>query len=171
MTRRDRLRARAGSRPTATVGLPQDPAGYAEAEAALERADATVRAARAAGLEDLDDVEQALAAARAELAELPVEVFELRCLTPRAWDDLVNDHPPTDEQRRQGWAWNVDSFRPALLAETVITPDEDQEEPLTARHWVEVAEEGELTPGELELLFATAVGLNQRQPRLDLGKG
>lgn len=96
-------------------------------------------------------------------------VVSLRCLAPDDWEDLIDAHPPDDEQRKQGWQWDVKAFRPALLAASVVTPD--GEEPLEVRGWTEVAEEGQLTAGELEELFGTAVNLNTRRPSVAVGKG
>jgi hypothetical protein len=166
-SRRDRLRDRA--LPTTAVPLPVDPVAHALAQAQLERAENALAVAHARQVPDLEVHQRAVQLAEDALAALPVEVFQLRCLPPQRWDELVEAHPPTDEQRRAGWSWNVTTFRPVVLEACVLTPDGD--EPLTARHWVEVAEEGEMRVGELELLFAEAVQLNARQPRLDLGKG
>lgn len=106
-------------------------------------------------------------------AEVPIprldEVVSLRCLSVDDWELLVASHPPTDDQAGKGWLWNVKTFRPALLAACVVTPE--GEEPLGERGWVEAAEEGQLTQGELELLFVTAVNLNARQPTVAVGKG
>ena len=58
---------------------------------------------------------------------------------------------------------------PALLAECVAAPE--GEKALTEMDWRQAAVEGQLTAGELDLLFATAVNLNARQPDVSVGKG
>lgn len=166
-TRRDRLRARA--LPTTTVPLPADPVAHAIATAELERAEGALQSARARDVPDLDVHLRAVQLAQDALDALPVDVYTLRCLAPKRWDELVDAHPPTDEQRKAGWSWDVRSFRPAVLDACVLTPD--NEEPLGLRGWVEIAEEGQMRPGELDLLFAEAVQLNARQPRVTVGKG
>lgn len=164
---RDQLRSRI--LPTSRVPLPAEPAAYAAAEDAVQAADRALQDAQARGLLDTADQVGALDAARAALAGQRALLFELRCLAPKKWDDLVDAHPPTEAQRELGWQWNVETFRPALLAATVVP--ESGEQPLDVRGWVEVAEEGQLTSGELDLLFGSAVALNKKAPRLDLGKG
>ena len=99
----------------------------------------------------------------------PDELFELRALPPDEWEILVDEHPPTEEQRARGDSWNVLTFRPALLAACVLTPD--GEEPLTAEDWAELAAGRGMAAGELNLLYGTALDLNDRTPRDDVGKG
>ena len=169
MSRRDRLRARPSKLPTAECPLPADPAAYAAAEQAVALLEAFRKGVDPGDDEQLQRAQSRLDAARQALADLDVEVYRFRCLEPKRWEELVDAHPPTDEQRRGGWQWDVATFRPALLAACDIPPD--GEDALDARAWVEVAEEGQMTPGELEKLFATAVQLNARAPSPSLGKG
>lgn len=172
MSRRDRLRARPSRLPTAEVPLPADPAAHAAAEqrvALLEAFRAQLAVDVDVDGDQLQLAQQQLDDARQALAELDVEVFTFRCIEPARWEQLVDAHPPTDEQRRNGWQWNVPEFRPAVLAACYV-PEPDGEV-LDARAWVEIAEEGQMRPGELEQLFAAAVQLNARAPSPSLGKG
>lgn len=169
MTLRDRLRARPSKLPTAEARIPADPAAHAAAERVVALLEAAVATAVELGDGPGEQVARAqLDEARDALAAQPAETFTFRCLPGKRWEELVDAHPPTDEQRRQGWQWDVPTFRPALLAACHI-PDDEQDH-LDVRGWVEVAEEGQLRPGELELLFATAVQLNARAPSASLGK-
>lgn len=163
----DRLRARKLAQEE--VVLPADPVGYASAERAVERAERAVLQGQAAGRTDLGPEIAALADARAVLTDQPVEVFTVRCLAAERYEELVEDHPPTDPQRKQGWLWNVDSFRPALLAAAVSTAEGEPD--LAELDWRQLARDGNLAVGELDLLFYTAVQLNTRQPQVSTGKG
>lgn len=96
------------------------------------------------------------------------ERFELQALLPEQWDDLVLAHPPTEAQREQGAGLNVVTFRPALLAASVITPP--GEEPLTVKDWEELLVGGFLSAGEANALYNTAYLLNDRSPLVTVGK-
>lgn len=167
MTLRDRLRAR--QLPTAEARISADPVAYRAAEQYLEACTRTLQLVQVRGDVDLAPYRRAVEQAQAALDAQPVEVFTLKCLAPAEWEALVDVHPPTDEQRKQGWSWNVATFRPALLAECVAAPE--GEKALTEMDWRQLAEEGQLAAGELDLLFATAVQLNARQPDVSVGKG
>lgn len=170
MTLRDTLRARPSKLPTAEARIPADPAAYTRIEQGVAILEAAAAAAVEDGPEPAATAQAQLKQGRAELAAQPALLFTFRCLPAKQWEELVDAHPPTDEQRRQGWQWDITTFRPAVLAACHI-PDRD-EDGLDVRGWVEIAEEGQLRPGELEHLFATAVQLNARQPpALHLGKG
>ncbi|TAK32329.1 MAG: hypothetical protein EPO40_03100 [Myxococcaceae bacterium] len=166
-TLRDRLRAR--QLPTAVVRLPADPAGYAAAEQYFDAATRALQLAQARQVPDLGPYEQAVKDATAAVEGQAVEVFTLRCLAPADWEALITEHPASDEQRKQGWQWDVVEFRPALLAEAVVAPE--GEKALSESDWRFLAEQGQLTVGELDLLFATAVNLQTRQPQVSVGKG
>lgn len=97
------------------------------------------------------------------------ERIELRAIPADVWEALVAAHPPTKEQREQGAEWNTATFRPALLALSVVTPD--GEEPLTEKDWGQLTTSGAMAAGELTLLFNVAVSLNDRSPLASVGKG
>lgn len=97
------------------------------------------------------------------------EVFELRALSADEWEVLVAEHPPTEAQATRGASWDVTTFRPALLAACVLTPD--GEEPLTAEDWTDLASSGAMAAGEVNLLYGTALELNDRSPLASVGKG
>jgi hypothetical protein len=160
---------RARQLPTAEVPIPVDPVAHAAAERAVEVDRRTLQLAQAQEVDDLSIFRERLQAAQQHLDGLAVMVIRLRCLPPEDWEALVDVHPPTDEQRAAGWQWNVSTFRPALLAASVIADDDDR--PLTEADWLAVAAEGQMRAGELDRVFAAAVNLNARAPEVSTGKG
>lgn len=150
--------------PTQDVPIPRDPAAHAAAEQAVEVATRELQLAHSRGVEDLAPYAAAVDAAQQVLDGQPAIVFTARCIPPGEWEELAAAHPPTTEQRKQGWQWNVATFRAALL-EVAVEPK------LSEHQWHAVAETGKVGLGELDLLFATVVNLNQRQPQVSTGKG
>lgn len=163
----DRLQAR--RLPEEPVAIPVDPVAHRAAERQVEVDTRTLQLALAQGVDDLTIFRERLAAAQAALDALPVETFQLRCLPPEQWEELISEHPPTEAQRKQGWQWDTETFRPALLAASVMVPE--GEKGLTELDWRQLAAHGLLAAGELELIYGTAVALNSRQPQVSTGKG
>jgi hypothetical protein len=97
------------------------------------------------------------------------EVVPLRALPAARWDDLFDEHPPTQEQAQRGELFNRATFRPALIAESVVTPD--GEDPLSAADWADLALHEKITGPQFNQLFHAAWALNDRSPGVDLGKG
>lgn len=150
--------------PTAQVPIPRDPAAHAAAEGEVEAATRELQVARSRGVEDMAPYVAAVEAAQQALDSQVAIVFTARCIPPGEWEELAAAHPPTAEQRKQGWQWNVSTFRAALLEVAV--------EPAMSEHqWHAVAETGKVGLGELDLLFGTVVQLNNRQPQVNTGKG
>jgi hypothetical protein len=81
----------------------------------------------------------------------------------------VELHPATDEQQGQGQRWNATTFRPAVLAACVVTPD--GEDPMSADDWEQAAKLGEIGVGEYNALFNAAINLNLRAPASAVGNG
>lgn len=152
--------------PTTTVQLPVDPVSFAEAEDAVERATRALQDAQLRGApdEDLAQLRSALEAAEGELAGQASIVFTVKPVTAVDWDDLVAAHPPTDDQRKQGWGWNTPNFRAALLS-IALDPT------LSEHQWHAIAESGQIGRGELDALFAAVVQLSSRAPHITVGKG
>lgn len=167
MSLRDRLRAR--QLPTETVRLPLDPAAYARAERELDAATWALEEARARASVDVAELRARVASAREVFDACEVETVTVRALPPAEWEALLDEHPPTDEQRAAGAQWNLHSFRPALLAASVVPADGD--EPSGLDEWEQFAKDGTLAAGELNALFNTAVSLNLRAPSSAVGKG
>ena len=98
----------------------------------------------------------------------PAELVQLRGLPAEEWEALVQLHPPVGAARDEGALWNVVTFRPALLAVSVL-PDEG-EEPLSEQDWAEIIALKTMTSGEINSIYNRAVDLNSRTPDVDLGK-
>jgi hypothetical protein len=58
-------------------------------------------------------------------------VVVLKAIGSKAYDDLIAKHPPTPEQKKEGAAYNPDTFGPALISacsfDPHLTPNEAQE--------------------------------------------
>lgn len=152
--------------PTQDVPIPRDPTAHAAAERAVEVATRNLQVAHSSGAvgDELAPYVAAVEAARQALDGLPAIVFTARCIPPKDWEELAAAHPPSPEERKDGWQWHVESFRPALL-EVAVTPR------LSAQQWQAVAETGKVGLGELNLLFGSVVQLNSREPQVSTGKG
>lgn len=95
-------------------------------------------------LRQIDELEQQV--------EESIYHFRVRAIG-QAWDALIGEHPPSDDQRRAGQRWG-DSFRKAAVAACLIDPtiDSDAE---ADEMW------DSLDKGTRDLLFATAVNANE----------
>lgn len=92
----------------------------------------------------------------------PDERITLRALPASEWEALVGLHPPQPADAARGAAWDVATFRPALLAASVVT--DDGEEPLSEEDWAELIVTARMTAGEINALFNGACVLNDRSP-------
>lgn len=45
-----------------------------------------------------------------------------QAISSRDYDDLISKHRPTSEQKKEGAAYNVDTFAPALISAVAIEP-------------------------------------------------
>lgn len=149
----DALRGR--SLPVEEVVLPLEPVAHAAAVRAVLEAQAAGDGAR-------------VESARAALDALPVLAFECATLPPADWENLIDQHPPTDEQAARGWAWDPKALRLPALAAAVTLKGHGQQ---SAERWGELYDAGSLSAGELDELFGTVVALNSRAQRVSLGKG
>lgn len=163
---RDRLRAR--QLPTASVQLAVDPAAHLHAEQELAEASWELEHARSRGSVDMAALRARVSAAQDAFDALEFEDVTVRALPPSEWEALLDLHPPAEDQRG-GERWNVQTFRPALLAVSVVPAQGD--EPMTESDWEQLAKEGSIAAGELGMLFDAAVSLNLRTPATSVGKG
>jgi hypothetical protein len=163
---RDRLLGRAIPPTTVTIRAdfsPESEAVFAEVEAASQ----ALQYARADGA-DLTTARERLEAASAALGPY-VEVMQAAVLPPHEYDALVDDHPPTDEQRKLGAAFNLDTFPAALLAACL---QQDGQPVMPAQDWQAWAKTpGAVASGELNALFNVCVNVNDRSPSVHVGKG
>lgn len=155
--------------PTVPVPIPTDAAAYAAAERAVEDAARALLVEQSRGSVDTEAERARLAQAERDLAAQPVRVVKVRALPGDVWEELVAAHPPTEAEQARGDEWHVPTFRPALLAGSVL-PDEG-EEPLTPQEWTDAIAAGHVTVGEANRLYEEAVLLNARSPRVSTGKG
>lgn len=118
--------------------------------------------AELAAAQDAGD-ERRIAAAQAVL-EACYEQITIRALPPGEVEELLEQHPPTEEQAKRNWIYNPVTFPPALLAACI---DSD----ITADDWAQYTTKGPMTRGEANTLFNTVWDLNYRVPDPWLGKG
>jgi hypothetical protein len=143
----------------------------AEADAAQRSLDAAEEALRAAaGPVATADAQARVDAARAAMAPF-VEVLEVAAIPPSEFDALVSAHPPSDELReKQQAAWDPLTFPPALLA-ACIGRDLPEAERMSEKDWAEFMTSAAAASGEMGLLFATCMTVNDRSPDVQVGKG
>ena len=107
----------------------------------------------------LNDLQGKKRAEREVAVEIPTEAgpkkvsFLFRAISRKAYDALVDEHPPTKTQQAKGESFNVDTFAPALLAVVCIEPE------LEVSAWAKFWKSPDWSPGELSGLFYTAAGL------------
>jgi hypothetical protein len=108
----------------------------------------------------LEAADEALQAAQAAVDAATV-TLTFRGLPRKAYEALVNEHPPTEEEAEEGGEWNAETFTPALVAASSVDgmPIED------AAYFLE-----EWSPAEAGMLFNAAMSV-QLTSRMDLGKG
>ncbi|MFI6054082.1 hypothetical protein ACIBCO_28825 [Streptomyces violascens] len=169
-----KLRAR--RLPERTIAFVDDPLlRTARNETALKLAAARAQAENAADDQAVPDGEReqwvttrpevvaaelAAGSAQEVLDEATVELM-FRALPRPAWEQLLREHPPTEEQADQGMEYNVDTYPAALISASSVdgmSVDEAQE---LLDTW---------SDSEAKALFTGALMVNQ-QLRADLGKG
>lgn len=83
-------------------------------------------------------------------------VFTLRAIGSKTYDVLVGMHPPTADQKKEGAAYNPDTFGPALISACSVSPS------LTVNEAKELWESEEWSRGEVMELFVAAVEVNSK---------
>lgn len=161
-----------------------------EAGEAVARAQRTVEEAKERLAESPDDLNLQVRRddAEAELERLRQEViddgavvaFSFRSIGRKAYQNLIDEHPATEEQqkeaREEGNAiglsaqlsrlqWNADTFPPALVAAASLEPKITAEEAWEVFHVSEDWNQAELTA-----LFVTARRAQESRDVADLGK-
>lgn len=108
--------------------------------------------------------------ARAALAPFQ-EVLVVTAMAPAEYEALVGEHPPTDDQQKLSYAWNPESFVPALLA-ACIGSDLPVEDRMSEKDWIDwITTTSAAAAGELTALYAACLRVNDRAPDLHVGKG
>lgn len=148
--------------PTHPVQLPADPDEFGRITRALADARWALEEARTRNAIDTVAERAEVARLETELADARVIEFTLTAIPPDEWEDLVAAHPPTPDNLAAGHQWDGDTFRPALLALSVVGGSPD---------WAKLTKTGLITAGELASIFEAAVMLNVRGLSASVGKG
>lgn len=77
--------------------------------------------------------------------------MKYRALSPKEYDELIEAHPPTTEQKRNGATYNIDSFAPAIIAAVSAEPK------LTLEQAKEIYTSPDWSGGELSSLYIRAM--------------
>ena len=143
----------------------EDRVDQAEARQRLNPDDEAAQNALWTAREELD-------ALRAEAAKGDVVVaVKFRSIGRHAYDDLIRQHPPTDEQQAEAKEagvelnFNTETFPPALVAVSLEEPK------MPVEDVVAMWNNANWNAAELTALFNAAVEVNSRRVVLDLGKG
>lgn len=130
------------------------------------------------GAEGTEEQQAELVAAKAKMEQLQAAALEnstkfvFRSIGRVPYDDLVNAHPPTDEQqeiaRKEGGAdvdlsWNAETFPPALLAASIVEPK------MTPEEIQEIWDSPDWGGNELLDLFNTALSAQTARRTVQLG--
>lgn len=167
MSQRDRLLGR--RIPPTPVAIrvdfsPEADAAFAEHEKVLR--DLETAESRGA---DYAAAEALVARSQAALAQYQ-EVLQLSPIPPSMYDELIGEHPPTDEQRAQNYSWNPDTFGPALLA-AAIGQDLPDDERMSEKDWIAWAASSAVGHAEYVSLVNACLAVNDRTLNIDVGKG
>ena len=111
-------------------------------------------------------VEEQLEQARDEFREMIVE-FTFEAMGRKAYDELVDAHPPTPKQKEDGYSYNPETHAAALIVASCIDPEMSLADAQAI--WEEWG------TAEAQLLYMTAVAVNaageRRVPKSVLGTG
>lgn len=160
---RDRLRNR--QRPIAPLTICDE----VDVKKALEEAKFVVRRLTAslesepddAGLKkDLAAAQKTLEAAQTAFGDVAI-VLRFQALRRPDFEDLKKEHPPTESQAEDGFAVNVESLGPQLIAASSMDGITLEDAKFYLAEWSE---------GEANALFSTAWNV-QSGARMDVGKG
>ena len=94
-----------------------------------------------------------LAEVRQQIEDDEIE-FVFQAMPRNRYSDLLEEHPPSDEDKEAGLAFNADTFPPALIAECLIEPEGVDVQEAT-RIWAEWSD------AECEMLLANAIAVNR----------
>jgi hypothetical protein len=164
VSRRERLGKR--KLPSATVSIRLDPTSTEadDAREDLRQAEFELRLAEESPDHTrLPALREAVEAAQARV-DAAFEYFVINAIPAPEFEALIHDHPPTADQRKEGFSWNRESFFPALLAACVEGSE-------SAQDWADMLKDGTFILGEWTALISTALQLNDRSPDVSLGKG
>jgi hypothetical protein len=144
----------------------------AEADEAFAAHEEAVRDLQTAELRtaDLEQARTRVAETKAAL-ESYQEVLLVSALAANEYDELIGQHPPTDQQRELGYSWNPDGFVPALLA-ACIGQELPETERMSEKDWIDwTTTASAAVSGELVTLYRTCLQVNDRSIDVHVGKG
>lgn len=124
--------------------------------------------ARRDGTEEDAPSDEELAAAEDALREV-TRTIRFESIGRTAYDDMVSEHPPTEEQRAEMEEagavveWNPDTFPPALVHASMVEPD------LTDKQFAEIWDVW--SNADLSQMFALAMRLNTTRRLVAMGNG
>lgn len=85
-----------------------------------------------------------------ESAQETEQEFTFRSIGRHAHDELLLSHPPTDEQKKEGYGFNPDTYTPALVAAASYDPK------ISLQEAAEIWDDPDWNSGELLQLFFAA---------------
>ncbi|MEV6165681.1 hypothetical protein AB0L71_27975 [Streptomyces sp. NPDC052052] len=88
-------------------------------------------------------------------------VLRFQALDRRTYKELIEAHKPTEDQSDDGYAFNLDTLGPVLIAASSLDGITEEDAAAFLDTW---------SQAEAEALLNTAFGV-QREERMDLGKG
>ncbi|MEU9849261.1 hypothetical protein [Streptomyces sp. NPDC047985] len=160
---RERLRSR--SRPTVRLTICDDhDAKESLAEARFVHQQAQDAADRApedeAAKATLRAAATSLTKAQAAVDKASI-VLRFQALDRKTYKELLAAHPPTEDQAEDGYAFNLDTLGPVLIAASSLDGITEEDAAEFLDDW---------SQAEAEALLNAAFGV-QREERMDLGKG
>lgn len=127
-----------------------------QAAAVLAEARAQLRMAKAAG-EDAAPAQVAVDQAQAQL-DACWQPIVLKSIPAAQLTALIDEHPPTKEQKAEGAQWNPETFQPALIAACA------QDAGMTAEQWAHELTSGRWSTAERNELFGKCLEVNLTTP-------
>lgn len=110
-----------------------------------------------------------------DAAEATEVEFVFQAIGRAAWDRMVMDHKPTQEQIRDlrrdlgdknaQIGWNPETFPPAIISACLVSPR------MTVEEATEMYEDPSWNLGELQRLLAAAIAVNQETPDVGFTRG
>ena len=116
----------------------------------------------------IEQIEQAVEASRD--TEI---VFTFKSIGRFRYDDLVMEHPPTKEAKREGAEFNPDTFPPALVAESCVTITEfdgTEIEGMSLEDATEIFASPDWNGAELRRIFFGALEVNTETGDIPLSR-
>lgn len=90
--------------------------------------------------------------------------FTFKSIGRFRYDELVDEHPPTKEAKKEGAEFNADTFPPALVAESCVDPE------MTNEDAVDIFASPDWNGAELRRLFFGALEVNTETGDIPLSR-